>query len=580
MLGFGSSSPTLDLAIATVIAFGFGMLAQPARGQGAPAGPDLIVHNARVLTMDPARPEASAFAVWQGRYLLVGGDAEVLGTRIPATRIWDAGRKTIVPGFNDSHLHPRPEFAEESIHAEVELGPSRIRAMSELVAALRGKASRVPAGQWVLGTNYEDTKLGGHPTREVLDSVSTNHPILLRHSSGHIWAVNSVVLRAARITSSTPDPSGGGFGRTADGEPDGVLREPPALALVQASGPKQATPSRAELLQGYRRCLERFAAAGITSLTDAAGTPERLGMYQELVRGARLPRINVLMQDAFLDAVIAAGMRSGFGNEWVRLVGIKIVHGNSLSGRTCWLSEPYDRVDPATGRRDYYGIPPRRTQDELDGLVAKVHAAGLQPAIHANGDREIAMVLDAFEKALTAAPRSDARMRIEHASVCPEPLLRRAQKLGVVLALHSYVYEHGDKMEEYGSWRWDQMHPNRSADALGIVVAANSDWPVSAALPLRRIQSLVTRESAGGKVYGPSQRVPVETALRFWTTGGAYASFEESSKGNIGPGKFADFVVLAANPCSVDAKSIQHIAVEATFIGGTQVHPAPIDGRH
>jgi predicted amidohydrolase YtcJ len=526
--------------------------------------------------MDPRHESITAFSVWQDRIVEVGSDEAILASRGATTVVWDVEGRTIVPGFNDSHLHPRPEFPEHSIHAEVDLRPERVPDRAALVAALRAKADRVPPGIWIRGSNYEDTKLGGHPTRTLLDSISTNHPILLRHSSGHLWVVNGVVLTTARIGALTPDPPGGSFGREPDGQPNGLLREPPALNLVLAAGPKIPEATESELLEGYARCLDRFAAAGLTSITDAAGTPDRLRIYQTLARSGRRPRINVLMQDAYLDRVIAAGLTSGFGNEWVRLAGIKIIHGNSLSGRTCWLSEPYDRVNPVTGKRDDYGIPPSRSQDELNELIAKVHRAGLQPAVHANGDREIGMVLDAFERAIRGTPESKPRMRIEHASVLPDALLHRAKELGVVLALHSYIHEHGDKMEEYGAWRWDIMHRNRSAADLGIEVAANSDWPVSAALPLLRLRSLVTRASAAGKVYGASQRVDVQTALRGWTMGGAWASFEEATKGSITPGKWADFVVLAEDPRQVDAMRLDTIKIVATVIGGVKVYPARV----
>ena len=530
--------------------------------------PDLIVHDAVVVTVDPARPTATAFSVHRGRFVLVGSDAEVLKTRGPGTRVIDFHGQTVLPGFNDSHLHPRPEFPEDSIHGEVDLDPDRVPDRNRLLAVLRSKAAATPPGLWVRGFNYQDTRLGGHPTRELLDRVSTNHPILLRHSSGHVWAVNSVVLDAARITRSTPDPKGGAFGRNREGEPDGVLREPPALRMVEAAGPKVADPSWEELVEGYDRCFDRFLSEGITSVQDAAGTPKALRAYQELARRGRGCRVGVLMQSAYLDIVEAAGMESGFGDEWVRLGGIKIVHGNSLSGRTCWVSEPYDRVNPVTGRRDDFGIPPARTQEELDALVLRVHRSGLQPAIHANGDREIAMVLDAFERALHKLPKADARFRIEHASVCPEPLLRRAKDLGVVLALHSYIFEHGDKMEEYGPRRWEFMHPNRSAEDLGIVVSGNSDWPVSACKPMRRIQSLVTRASAAGRVYGGSQRIPVETAIREYTWGSAFAERMEAVKGTIAEGRVADFVVLSGDPRKSEPLRIADIRVESTYVGG------------
>jgi predicted amidohydrolase YtcJ len=181
------------------------------------------------------------------------------------------------------------------------------------------------------------------------------------------------------------------------------------------------------------------------------------------------------------------------------------------------------------------------------------------------------MVLDAIEKALQKLPRENHRHRIEHCSVVNPKILNRVKRLGVVLALHSYVYEHGDKMEDYGSRRWPIMHANGSAVQMGIAVAGNSDSPVSAAEPLLRIQSMVTRKTAEGKVYGPEQRVSVETAIRIWTMGGAYASFEEDIKGSVEVGKLADFVVLLQDPTEVSPERIKDIIVERTYVGGRPV---------
>jgi len=250
------------------------------------------------------------------------------------------------------------------------------------------------------------------------------------------------------------------------------------------------------------------------------------------------------------------------GDDRVRYGAIKLFHGNSLSAQTCWLSKPY------ADRPDYFGVPPARPQEALDQLILKVHKAGLQACVHSNGDREIDMVVTAFERALQESPRQNHRHRIEHCSVVTEEILGRIRKLGLVIVPHSYIWEHGDKMEGYGEWRWDWMHAARSMLDLGIPIAGHSDSPVSAAEPLLRIQDMVTRISAEGKVYGAKQRISVEEALRVWTLGGAYASFEEDRKGSIGVGKLGDFVVLSKDPTLVAPNAIQDIAVEMTVIGG------------
>jgi predicted amidohydrolase YtcJ len=207
----------------------------------------------------------------------------------------------------------------------------------------------------------------------------------------------------------------------------------------------------------------------------------------------------------------------------------------------------------------------------LNQLILKVHSAGLQACIHSNGDREIEMVLNAIENALRQQPRPDHRHRIEHCSVVTARIVERMKQLGVVAVPHSYIWEHGDKMDAYGEWRWEWMHAARSFLDAGIAVAGHSDDPVSDANPLLRIQDMVTRTSAEGKVYGAKQRVSVEEALRAWTLGGAFASFAEAQVGSITVGTLADFVVLSDDPTRVKPQTIKDIAVEKTVVGGSVV---------
>jgi predicted amidohydrolase YtcJ len=528
---------------------------------------ELVVVNANVITVQKSAPRAEAFAVSHERFLAVGTTGEITPLVGKDTLVLDLAGKTVLPGFNDAHAHPSPVYPEDSPLATAELGPDKVRSMDDLIAVLRRKADRTPAGQPVIGRGYHDTKLGRHPTRHDLDRASVKHPIYITHSSGHISVVNSLALRLACISRSAPDPSGGAFDRDADGEPNGVCRERAASA-VRSAAPAGPKPTREEAVAGLLACFARMAARGITSVGDAGINPEKLAIYRDARKAGLSLRVYAMLRESHLEDLIRIRTTEGLGDEHLRLGAVKLFHGNSLSGRTCWLSEPY--VD----RPGDYGIPPARSQQDLDALILAIHQSGFQAAVHSNGDREIDMVLTAFERAKASHPRTDARHRIEHASVATPPLLQRARRLGLVLALHSYIYEHGDKMEPYGAYRWGLMHPNRSALDLGIPVAGTSDWPVSAADPLLRIQDLVTRRSAEGKVYGPQQIISPEEAIAVWTLGSAYASFEETLKGSIERGKLADFVVLSEDPTRVSSDSIRGVKVESTYIGGKCVYKA------
>jgi predicted amidohydrolase YtcJ len=435
-----------------------------------------------------------------------------------------------------------------------------VRTIEALVAALKRKTERTPAGQWVTGSRYQETKLGRHPTRWDLDRASTNHPIIISHSSGHQSVCNSFALELAKVNRNTLDPAGGKFVRDDRGELTGLLQEG-AASVVRSAGPRRFESPEAETLAAYRAGFRRYLSRGVTSV-HVAGTSLSGAAMLERARTDELPlRFYIMLREGSLnDAVQRKG--GSATNAGVHYGAIKLFHGNSLSGQTCWLSKPYEN------RPDYFGVPPARSQEDLNALILRVHEAGLQACVHSNGDREIEMLLNAFEHALKQKPRADHRHRIEHCSVVTEALLLRIKKTGLVVVPHSYIWEHGDKMENYGAWRWDWMHPARSLIDLGIPMAGHSDDPVSVADPLLRIQDMVTRTSAEGKVYGAKQRVTVEEALRAWTLGGAFASFEEDSKGSITAGKLADFVVLSADPTTVEPPRIRHIAVEKTVLAG------------
>lgn len=524
-----------------------------------------LYHQATFLTQNPAQPTATAMAVSHGRILATGAFAE-LRRAYPAAVPIPLSGATVLPGFNDQHLHPRPTFDESSPHYVPWLGPDAAPTLDRLIEILRRKASLTSPGQLVSGLGYQDTVLGRHPTRADLDRVSTRHPVSITHSSGHISAVNSFVLSATQVTRDTPDPDGGALDRDASGEPTGVLRESARRLVGNFSGSGSslglADLPPAVLAEGLARTFRLWVASGLTSINVAGISIDQFRAYQ-LARQLGHPlRVGLMISDWYFPEAQKAGLTSGFGDAFLRLTAIKVFHGNSLSGRTCWLSEPYE------GRPDYFGIPPARSQAELDAHIRDIVAAGWQVATHANGDREIDMVLTAYER---ANPRPDSRLRVEHASVMTPALLDRSARQRVILAFHSYMDEHGDKLEEYGPRRLELMHAHREGIRRGIPMVGNSDSPVSSYHPLRRIQDLVLRTGRNGKVYGSSQVLTVEEALALHTRAGAYATFEEKEKGMLAPGMLADFVVLDADPRRVPAAQIANIRIRATVIQGEKV---------
>ena len=522
--------------------------------------------------MDEKQPKASALAVADGVLLAVGDKAKVDIFVGDNTRVMDLEGRTLVPGFNDAHMHPMMVDP-----GSIDLGPLSVKTMEDLLAVLRSRAQQLAPGEWVLGWNYDETVLGGHPTRAQLDGVSAEHPVMITHTSGHLRSANSLAYHGAGINRDTPDPGGGGFDRDEQGEPSGVCRELPAcmqLYSVRYPEPERSLSGSIAQLSSAFNELYRY---GITSIGDAYVTPELMLVYLLAINDDCPMRANLMVIDEslgfakWMHRLDRIGLLGWLGDERIRTGTIKIFHGNSLSGHTTWLYEPY------ADRPDYYGMPPDRDQVELNRLVKDIHDSGLQLAVHANGDREIDMVLDAIELALRDNPKSDHRHRIEHASVMNPGILARVKDLGVVLALHSYIYEHGAKMDAYGTHRYPWMHANRSALEAGVPLAGNSDYPVSGANVMIRLRSLMSRTSLEGKIYGANQRLDAEQAIHTYTAGGAFATFEDKRKGRLISGYYADFAVLTDNPAVVAPESVSDIEVAMTVLGGKVVYERALE---
>jgi predicted amidohydrolase YtcJ len=309
----------------------------------------------------------------------------------------------------------------------------------------------------------------------------------------------------------------------------------------------------------------------LTGVADAWTELDTLDIYRELRRSGMPVTIYAMLRTDQLPWLIQHRTDPAWAVEGLTLRTLKIVAGNSFSGRTALLYEPYSRPD------HYYGLEPKLQPPELNTLVLQAHEAGLQVAIHANGDREIDRAVDAIIAAQSARPGGDPRHRIEHASVMTEKILARVKAAGTCLAPHSYIRENGEKLEDFGSARFDWLEPNRHALDAGVCIGGNSDYPISSANVMERVESLVTRRAtSNGKVYGASQRLSPDEALRAFTMGSAYLQFEERERGSITPGKRADFVVLSADPGAVAPERIHEITALRTYVGGHCVFDAAI----
>ncbi len=521
---------------------------------------DLVVQGAQVRTLDPARPRAEGFAVLHGRFVAVGDAREAAAWRGPRTRVLDLAGRTVVPGFIDAHLHVLASGIRHVLGVDCSAG-----SVAEIQAALRARARETPSGEWIWGVLFDDTKIREQRmlTRDDLDAVSAAHPIFVSHRGFHSHMCNSQALQAAGVREDAGPPAGERWGRDPDtGRLDGVIHSR-AQRIRDELLPK---PTPSQRREGLARISRMLHAAGITSVHDAIVSAEDLATYQQARRDGDLTlRVAALLWHEHTEALASCGVRAGFGDEWLRLGGMKLVADGAIAGRTAWLTEPYVGTDD----RGICAMDPR----ELADRVALIHRAGLRPCVHANGDAAIRVTLDAFERALAARPDPDARLRVEHCTVVDDRIVARLKRLGcVVTPFCTYVYHHGDKMRFYGPRRLERMFAMRSFLDAGVPATGASDYMPGPFEPLLGIQSCVTRTDAEGRTWGPSQRITVDEALAAYTRHGAYASFEERDKGAIEPGKLADFAVLAADPGAVDPSEIKDIPVDLTVVGGRVVH--------
>jgi len=522
--------------------------------------PELILYNGNVMTVDVDRPRAQAIAIWRDRIMAVGTNAEVRALASRNTKLVDLGRRTVVPGFIDAHSHPAVSGRLHLRQVDADL-----RSISAIQSAIRERAAKTPKGEWVLAFKYDDTKTseGRFLTREDLDAATTDHPVYIEHRGGHSAYVNSLALERAGITNETPDPAGGRYVREG-GRLSGRILE---TGLAEFGKVIPDSYTRDDYRQGVKLISKMLARAGVTSVHDAYGDPDDLRAYQD-ARGADelLTRVYCLIGSSALDRFIAAGVRTGFGDDWVRVGAVKMTCDGSISERTARLSKAY------VGRPDDFGILVRG-EDELYPIAKKAHEAGWQVGIHANGDVAIDLVLGMYERLQKESPRRDPRFRIEHCTVIDEDLVRRIAKLGVIPnPFSTYVYFHGEKMREYGAERLNSMFAVRSFLDAGVKVTQTSDYPPGPFEPMMALQSSVTRTDIRGTVWGAKQRVSVEEAIRVGTLHGAYASFEEDEKGSIKPGKLADLVVLGRDPLLEDPSSLLSIPIERTMVGGRWVY--------
>jgi len=531
---------------------------------------DLIVVNAKVYTVDDRQPRADAFAVKGGRFAAVGSNADVRSLAGKSTQTIDARGMTVVPGFIDCHNHA----PGNTLLYDVLVGnPFEVEfvTISSIVDKLKARAQQTPPGMWVEGYFFDDTKVEDKRMLNVhdLDKVSKDHPVVVHHRGGHTSFYNSKALEMAGVTRSTPDTPGGTYDKDPNGELNGRVTDR-ARGVFNNVGTRQTfTPEQnaQRNRDGLAHISKQFVRYGLTSVHHEGG--DLRALQDVRARGDLKHRVSYEASGRVLDGMIASGVATNFGDEWIRF-GATSEHtvDGSFSERTMALSRPYPDMGGYKGNVT-------ETQDDLNAWIERVHRAGIQVNCHANGDVAIDMVLTAVERAQKMFPRADARPKITHCTMINDDLLHRIKGTGTVPACFtSYAYYNTDKFKFYGEeWMKHAMAFRTFLDA-GVPACAGSDFSPGPFAPLMGIQGMVTRTGWNGETWGANQRVSVDEAIRINTLNGAYASHEESIKGSITAGKLADFVLLAEDPHTVDPAKIKDIKIVRTVVGGATMYEA------
>jgi hypothetical protein len=509
----------------------------------------LVLHNARVITMDAARPRAEAVAIEGERILAVGSEGDVRPHLGPRTEVIDCGGRAVLPGFIDGHCHL---LAYAAGLLSVDCNPAAVSSVADIQAAIRRRAEETPAGRWIRAVGYSEVDLAEarHPTRWDLDAAAPDHPVRLIHRSGHACVLNRLALRLCGIDITTEEPPGGYLDRdTSSGEPTGLLLE--MNELVERAVPPLAYE---ELARGVRLANERFLAAGVTSLVDAThtnGPPEWELISRLRGEGHLVPRVTAMVGFDHLEE--GERWRSDGKDEWTSLGAAKIV-----------IKELGDEIRPTT--------------DELAALVAEAHGRGWQVAVHAVEERAVAAAVAAYEAALARRPRpggrpsgrSGHRHRIEHCGLCPPELAKRIAAAGVLVVTQpSFLYYNGDRyLHQVPAEKQDWLYPLRSLMRAGVPLAAGSDCPVAAPDVIAGLYGAVARRSAGGPPLPGAEAVGIQEALAMYTTGAAFSSFAEGERGSIGPGGLADLVVLSGDPTACPPEDLLALRPEMTIVGG------------
>jgi predicted amidohydrolase YtcJ len=546
-------------ALLIVLTFSALVLAQ------APA--DLVLINGKIWTVDGSRPEAEAVAVLGNRIAAVGSTEEIRKWIGANTKVMDLQGKRVTPGFNDSHVH----FLDGGMGlASVQLRYARTP--EEFRDRIRDFAAKQPKGRWILNGNWdhENWTPPALPTRRLIDAVTPDNPVFINRLDGHMCLANSLALKLAGVTRETPDPPGGTIVRDAGGEPTGVLKDA-AMSYVTKVIPN---PSEDVMAEAIRAALAYAAENGVTSVQDMSASPDVFGVYQRLLANGELTaRVYGVQPLSDWGRLARVGICAGFGNDKLKIGGLKGFADGSLGSTTALFFEPYLDAPNTTGLPSDEMFPEGKMLNNIIGA----DKAGLQIAVHAIGDKANKAILDMFAEVVKRNGARDRRLRIEHAQHLRPEEIKRFGAERVIASMQPY------HAIDDGRWAENRIGPNRAKGTYafrslldaGATLAFGSDWFVAPMEPLMGIYAAVTRRTLDGKRpqgWVPEQKITVAEAVRAYTMGSAYASGDEKLKGSIEAGKLADLVVLSDDIFKIDPIQIEKVKVVTTIFDGKVIY--------
>lgn len=527
---------------------------------------DLIIHNAKVWTVDSRQPRAQAVAVLQQKIVALGSNRDVMAWRGKQTTVINAHKKPLLPGFNDAHVH----FADGGNSlSEVDL--KNAASPQEFSQRIASHAAKMPAGEWVLGGNWDDQAFTQPqlPTRQMIDALSADRPVFVTRYDGHMAVANSLVLKLAGIDRNTPELPGGEIVRDKDGNPTGLLRDA-AMDYVFKVIPE---PTREARMRMIKAGLQYALTQGVTSLQDMNPVLSDMAIYAELAeRGELSSRMYVAPMLEYVDEVTKLGIRRGFGQDFLHMGAFKTYADGSLGSSTAYFEQAYSDTPETRGMLSAEMLNHQQMRERL----LKADAAGNQLCIHAIGDAGISATLDLLEELQQLHGPRDRRLRIEHAQHVAVKDFARFAALNVIASVQPYhAIDDGRFVDQrIGVDRASRTYAFRRFLQHGVKLAIGTDWTVAPLNPLATIHAAVTRATLDGRHpqgWYPEQKLSVEEVVYGYTMGSAYAEFQEQNKGSISVGKLADMVLLSEDIFHIAPERIKDVKVEKTLVGGKVV---------